>query len=88
MPNLHELSDAMGAVRTSLPFAFALPLLVALAFASVVDWIERRLSKPEEGTAQDPVDARDASPRRSPLWGLEPARQNLIQADGRSHKHA
>ena len=60
MLGLDELWEGIGALRTSLPFAFALPLLVALVFASIVDWIERRLNADLEDADQDEADATDA----------------------------
>jgi hypothetical protein len=45
MPRSHELWDTMAALKTSLPLAIALPILVALMLASIADWLERRLTR-------------------------------------------
>jgi hypothetical protein len=56
MPGSHELWDTMAALPTSLPFAIALPILVALVLASIADWLERRLTTDQASTSQDLAD--------------------------------
>jgi hypothetical protein len=88
MGGLHELWELMGALRTSLPFAIALPLLVGLVFASAVDWIERRLNAEREGTARDAADARVVVAGRLASRRLALARRHLIDAGDRGREHA
>jgi|SRR5215510_10190723 len=43
MFDLHDLKNWMDALKASPPFAVALPILVAIVFASLADWLERYL---------------------------------------------
>jgi hypothetical protein len=52
MTGAHELSDVLVRLKTSLPFVVALPIIVALVFASIVDWLERRLTAHPETAAE------------------------------------
>jgi len=61
MPGSHELWDTMAALKTSLPFAIALPILVALMLASIADWLERRLTRDQAPPLRDWADDTAAS---------------------------
>jgi hypothetical protein len=88
MLGLHELWDGVGALRTSLPFAFALPLVVALMFAFVVDWIERRLNAGQEREAQDRVEDADSWVGRWGSWKLESTSRPLAKTSDHGREHA
>jgi hypothetical protein len=44
MPDLGDLWALASALKTSLPFAAALPIFVATVFANVADWLEAYLA--------------------------------------------
>lgn len=46
MPDVYDLWSGLAALKTLPPFVIALPILIALVFASIADWLERRLSVP------------------------------------------
>jgi hypothetical protein len=54
MPDLHALWIWMSALKGSLPFALALPILVATAFATIADWVEDHLVRHQ--ASQDQTD--------------------------------
>jgi hypothetical protein len=80
MPEFSDVSQWVTEIKTSVPFAMALPLLVALVLASLVDWIERNLGPHPEEAARRPVEAPEAAghPHRS-LKGA-PAGSPVISA--------
>ena len=64
MSHFHDLWHWMAALKTSLPFAIALPILVATLFASIVDWLERYLATYQETASQHQADNPSASARQ------------------------
>jgi hypothetical protein len=67
MPSLDDLWQWTGELKTSLPFAMALPIAVAIVFATLVDWLERRLATPPKAASQEPAQADGARvPHRDP----------------------
>lgn len=54
MPDLQALWIWVTALKGSLPFAIALPILVATVFATVADWVEDYLVRHQP--KQDPTD--------------------------------
>ena len=73
----HDLWAWMAALRTSLPFAVALPILLATAFATLADWLEHYLSHYQQ-TADDP---RLLAHHRHNLR-MAPRRAPVFQHDG------
>jgi hypothetical protein len=77
MTDLHDLWEMTSALKTSLPFAIALPLLVAIAFATLVDWLERYLLGHQSTQGNTEGDqalrlehhTRQAPPREWPAFG-------------------
>ena len=64
MSHFHDLWHWMAALKTSLPFAIALPILVATVFASIVDWLERYLAADQQTASQHQADDPSASARQ------------------------
>ena len=88
MPDFHELWDAMAALKASLPFAIALPILVALVFASIADWLERRLTTDQASPSQDWADDAAASASEHRRWRLGRTGRPLLAAADRNREHA
>jgi hypothetical protein len=57
MPILDDLWQWAGELKASLPFAIALPIAVAIALATLVDWIERSLTALPKVDSQQPTRA-------------------------------
>jgi hypothetical protein len=57
MPSLDDLWQWTSELKASLPFAIALPIAVAIAFATLVDWIERHLTALPTANSQQPAQA-------------------------------
>jgi hypothetical protein len=57
MPILDDLWQWVGELKASLPFAIALPIAVAIALATLVDWIERSLTALPMVDSQQPTRA-------------------------------
>jgi hypothetical protein len=57
MPILDDLWQWVGELKASLPFAIALPIAVAIALATLVDWIERSLTALPKVDSQQPTRA-------------------------------
>jgi hypothetical protein len=76
MPILYDLWQWTGELKTSLPFMLALPIVVAMAFATLVDWLERHLEGLPESTPPEPpraLQAREQCDGRSGAPGRPPA---------------
>jgi hypothetical protein len=52
MPDVQDLWALADALKTSLPFAVALPILVATVFANIVDWLEGYLTRQQSPQEQ------------------------------------
>jgi hypothetical protein len=61
MPEFSDVSQWVTEIKTSVPFAMAVPILVALVLASLVDWIERHLGPRPEEAARRPVKPPEAA---------------------------
>jgi hypothetical protein len=57
MPILDDLWQWAAELKASLPFAIALPIAVAIALATLVDWIERSLTALPKVDSQQPTRA-------------------------------
>jgi hypothetical protein len=64
MPILDDLWQWVGELKASLPFAIALPIAVAIALATLVDWIERRLAALPKSASQEAAQADGARVQR------------------------
>jgi hypothetical protein len=69
MFGLDDLWQWTGELKTSLPFAMALPIAVAIALASLVDWIERYLIALPTATSEQSAQADWAGVQRHDLSG-------------------
>ena len=65
MPDVQDLWALASALKTSLAFAIALPILVATVFASIVDWLEGYLARQQSPQGQ--VERAQASEREITL---------------------
>jgi hypothetical protein len=65
MPDLQDVWLWMNALRASLPFAIALPILVATVFATIVDWIEHHLAEYQETASQHQTNDRQTNDQRA-----------------------
>ncbi len=52
MPDVQDLWALASALKTSLAFAIALPILVATVFANIVDWLEGYLTRQQSPQGQ------------------------------------
>jgi hypothetical protein len=86
MPGSYELWDAMAALHTSLPFAVALPILVALVLASIADWLERRLTTDQASPSQDLAD--DTAASANQRWRHGRKGRPLLATVDRNREHA
>ena len=75
MSRFQDLSEWMAALTTSLPFAIALPILLATAFATLADWFDHYLTTyrhtPSRGHAGEPraePESRRMTPSISPAF--------------------
>ena len=79
MSQFQDLWDWMVALKTSLPFAIALPILLATAFATLADWFDHYLATyrhaPSQGHAAEPRAQRESH-------GVTPSRSPVFKADG------
>jgi hypothetical protein len=57
MFSLDDVWQWAGELKTSLPFEIALPIAVAIALATLADWIERYLTIPPKADSQQPAQA-------------------------------
>jgi hypothetical protein len=88
MPDLYDLWEAVSTLKASLPFAIALPILVALVFASIADWLERRLTTDQAAASRDWADSAATSAKQHRRWGFAWRRRSLLTAGDRNRKHA
>ena len=75
MSHFQNLSEWMAALTASLPFAIALPILLAIAFATLADWFDHYLTTyrhtPSRGRAGEPRAEREShgmTPSISPAF--------------------
>ena len=76
MADFDDLWNWMAALKTSLPFAIALPILLATGFASLADWFEatwprigrhrQQWHADEPGAPARQRESREATPSGSP----------------------
>lgn len=54
MADVQDLWALTSALKTSIPFAIALPILLATVFANIADWLEGYMARqqPPQGQAQ------------------------------------
>ena len=88
MPHFQEFWDAMAALKASLPFAIALPILIALVFASIVDRLERRLNVHQDDTSQDWVEDAEPAASEHRNWKLVSTGRALAGSGSRNREHA
>jgi hypothetical protein len=86
MPDVYDLWSGLAALKTLPPFVIALPILIALVFASIADWLERRLSASQEAESQDWVDANVFLANQHQSWNAARTGRPLVPAGDRSRK--
>ena len=82
MSQFQDLWDWMAALKTSLPFAIALPILLATAFATLADWVDHYLGTYRQTSSPRPADDPSMSARRRDSSGVTPSRSPVFKADG------
>jgi hypothetical protein len=64
MADIQDLWQSLAALKTSIPFVIALPILIATVFASIVDWLEGYLADRQDTPSQYQSDDLDPSVRQ------------------------
>jgi hypothetical protein len=82
MLDFTSLWDFLGELKTSLPFAIALPIFLATALASLADWAERYLAAHDPTTSETFLNNRSASARQSHNRLVTPSRSPIFEASG------
>jgi hypothetical protein len=82
MSQFQDLWDWMGALQTSLPFAIALPIILATVFATFADWFDHFLATYRQTPSQCHADEPNMSARQREGRGATPSRSPALKAGG------
>ena len=81
MPDFHDVWTWIDALKASLLFPIALPVLLATGFAALADWFEHRLAG-YQGASQQYADDHSASVREPHSRQATPSRSPVFHGHG------